>query len=68
MKPARDQGFIGFSGEEVLMSAIPLGIFIATMVSHMRVLGVRAAGESIAFLGGMGTCVAGLCGSAFLSH
>jgi hypothetical protein len=37
-----------------LLSAIPLGIFIATTVSRMRVLGVRAAGESIAFLGGMG--------------
>jgi hypothetical protein len=37
-----------------LVSAIPLGIFIATTVSRMRFLGVRAAGESIAFLGGMG--------------
>ncbi len=37
-----------------LVSAIPLGIFIATTVSRMRFLGVRAAGESIAFLGGIG--------------
>ena len=37
-----------------LVSAIPLGIFIATTVSRMRFLGVRAVGESIAFLGGMG--------------
>jgi hypothetical protein len=33
-------------------SAIPLGIFIATTVSRLRFLGIRAAGESIAFLGG----------------
>lgn len=37
-----------------LGSAIPLGIFIATVVSRLRFFGVRAAGESIAFLGG--TC------------
>ncbi len=37
-----------------LGSAIPLGIFIATTVSRLRFLGVRAAGESIAFLGGIG--------------
>lgn len=37
-----------------LASAIPLGIFIATSISRMRFLGVRTAGESIAFLGGIG--------------
>src|SRR5260370_4658106 len=33
-------------------SAIPLGIFTATMVSRLRFLGVRAAGPSIALFGG----------------
>ena len=37
-----------------LISAIPLGIFISTTISRLRFLGVRAAGESIAFLGGAG--------------
>lgn len=37
-----------------LVSAIPLGIFIATTISRLRFLGVRTAGESIAFLGGSG--------------
>jgi hypothetical protein len=37
-----------------LGSAIPLGIFIATAVSRLRFLGVRAAGETIAFFGGIG--------------
>ena len=37
-----------------LVSAIPLGIFIATTISRLRFLGVRSAGESIAFLGGVG--------------
>lgn len=37
-----------------LVSAIPLGIFIATTISRLRFLGVRNAGESIAFLGGVG--------------
>lgn len=35
-----------------LASAIPLGIFVAVTVSRLRFLGVRAAGESIAYLGG----------------
>lgn len=35
-----------------LISAIPLGIFIATTISRLRFLGVRTAGEPIAFLGG----------------
>jgi hypothetical protein len=37
-----------------LLSAIPLGLFIATTVSRLRFLSVRSAGESIAFLGGTG--------------
>jgi hypothetical protein len=37
-----------------LGSAIPLGIFIAATVSRLRFLGVRAAGEAIAFFGGIG--------------
>ena len=40
-----------------LASAIPLGVFIATTVSRLRFLGIRAAGESIAFLGGIGVTV-----------
>jgi hypothetical protein len=37
-----------------LLSAIPLGLFIATTISRLRFLGTQAAGESIAFLGGIG--------------
>jgi hypothetical protein len=37
-----------------LVSAIPLGIFIATTISRLRFLGIRNAGESIGFLGGIG--------------
>jgi hypothetical protein len=40
-----------------LASAIPLGIFAVTTVSRLRFLGVRAAGESVAFLGGIGVTV-----------
>lgn len=40
-----------------LLSAIPLGLFIATTVSRLRFLGVSASGESIAFLGGTGATV-----------
>jgi hypothetical protein len=40
-----------------LASAIPLGIFTVTTVSRLRFLGIRAAGESIAFLGGVGVTV-----------
>jgi hypothetical protein len=40
-----------------LASAIPLGIFIATTISRLRFLGVRSAGESIAFFGGIGAAV-----------
>lgn len=44
-----------------LGSAIPLGIYAATIVSRLRFLGVRAAGSYIAFVGGLiasGTLVA----------
>lgn len=37
-----------------LLSAIPLGIFIATTIGRLRFLGVRNAAEPIAFLGGIG--------------
>jgi hypothetical protein len=36
-----------------LASAFPLGIFVATVVSRLRFLGIRAAGESIALIGGV---------------
>jgi hypothetical protein len=34
-------------------SAIPLGIFMAVVISRLRFLGIRAAGEQIAALGGI---------------
>src|SRR5579863_7314208 len=37
-----------------LVSAVPLGIFIATTISRLRFLGIRSAGESIALVGGIG--------------
>ena len=37
-----------------LVSAIPLGIFIAATIRRLHFLGVRSPGESIAFLGGVG--------------
>lgn len=40
-----------------LASAIPLGIFVATTVSRLRFLGITAAGESIAFFGGIGASI-----------
>ncbi|MGC2300053.1 MAG: hypothetical protein WA476_14700 [Acidobacteriaceae bacterium] len=36
-------------------SAIPLGIFMAVSTSRLRFLGIRAAGEQIAVLGGIAT-------------
>ena len=36
-------------------SAIPLGIFMAVSISRLRFLGIRAAGEQIAALGGIAT-------------
>lgn len=38
-------------------SAIPLGIFTATMVARMKWLGVRAAGLEIAYFGGIATAI-----------
>lgn len=40
-----------------LASALPLGIFVATTISRLRFPGVRTAGESIAFLGGVGATI-----------
>jgi hypothetical protein len=40
-----------------LASAIPLGVFVATVVSRLRFLGVRAAGELIALCGGVAAMV-----------
>jgi hypothetical protein len=37
-----------------LGSAIPFGVFVGTVVSRLRFLRVRAAGETIAFCGGIG--------------
>ena len=42
----------------LLGSAIPLGIYTATIVSRLRFLGVRAAGSYIAFVGGLGVSAA----------
>jgi hypothetical protein len=39
-------------------SAVPLGIFTATVVSRLRFLGVRAAGVHIALFGGFGAAFA----------
>lgn len=44
-------------------SAIPLGIFMAVSISRLRFLGIRAAGEQIAVLGGIATPMM-LAGSA----
>jgi hypothetical protein len=52
--PTRLAGFFQFS------SAIPLGIFSATIVSRLRFLGIRPAGELIALFGGFAASVA-LC-------
>jgi hypothetical protein len=38
-------------------SAIPLGIFTATVASRLRFLGVRAAGPTIALFGGLATAL-----------
>lgn len=40
-----------------LSSAIPLGIFVAATVGRLRFIGVRAAGELVAFLGGIGAVI-----------
>lgn len=49
---AKESWAIRFGSFFEFGSAIPLGIFIAVTVSRLRFLGVRAAGESIAFFGG----------------
>jgi hypothetical protein len=40
-----------------LASAVLLGLFVAVTVSRLRFLGVRAAGETIALMGGVGATV-----------
>lgn len=47
-------------------SAIPLGIFTASIVSRMRFLGVQAAGVTIALFGGFATAISMMIGSGFL--
>lgn len=49
---AANDGTIKWGSFFELASAMPLGIFIAVTVSRLRFLGVRAAGESIASVGG----------------
>lgn len=46
-----------------LVSAIPLGIFMAVSISRLRFSGIRSAGEQIAVLGGIATPMM-LAGSA----
>jgi hypothetical protein len=48
-------------------SAIPLGIFVATAVSRMRFLGVRAAGIDIALFGGLLATFDSIASAAVLS-
>ena len=71
--PAQDaQNLFGSSPEAVRLSAflmlgstIALGIYVATIFSRMHFLGIRTAGPSIAFVGGLGAsgalAVAALC-------
>jgi hypothetical protein len=47
-------------------SAVPLGIFTATIVSRLRFLGVRAAGATIALYGGFAASFAVASGSIVL--
>src|SRR5882757_10363645 len=47
-------------------SAVPLGIFTATIVSRLRFLGVRAAGSYIALFGGFATAIIMVISSAVL--
>jgi hypothetical protein len=48
---------IGWGSFFELGSAVPLGIFAATLVSRLRFHGVRAAGGTIALFGGVGAMV-----------
>jgi hypothetical protein len=47
-------------------SAVPLGIFTATIVSRLQFLGVRAAGATIALYGGLAASFALTCCSIVL--
>src|SRR5215469_7833331 len=47
-------------------AAIPLGIFAATMLSRLQLLGIRVAGIYIAFFGGLGTAFNMICSSVTL--
>ncbi len=47
-------------------SAIPLGIFTATIVSRLEFFGVRAAGIKIALFGGFATCFMMMSNAAIL--
>ena len=47
-------------------AAIPLGIYCATIASRFRYLGIRAAGPSIAFMGGLATTGTMLASSSLL--
>lgn len=60
---AQNNGAIRWGSFFELGSAIPLGIFMAVSISRLRFLGIRAAGEQIAALGGIATPIM-LAGSA----
>jgi hypothetical protein len=47
-------------------AAIPLGIFVATIVSRLQFLGARVAGVSIALVGGIATAVVMMAASVAL--
>ena len=47
-------------------AAIPLGIYVATVVSQLQFLGVRAAGTSIALFGGLATTIGIIFGNSYL--
>jgi hypothetical protein len=47
-------------------AAIPLGIYVTTVVSQLQFLGVRAAGTSIALFGGLATTIGILFGNGYL--
>ena len=47
-------------------AAIPFGIYVATVVSQLQFLGVRAAGTSIALYGGLTTAIGIIFGNSYL--
>ena len=47
-------------------AAIPLGIYVATVVSQLHFLGLRAAGTSIAHYGGLATAIGIIFGNSYL--